>query len=116
MMNNIIRACVEKLSDIVSKMKLRNAKDTYSDGYDAAIYCIKDGIEDRIGFISYVYDEENDSSTAYGCEEQINSLIRILHECADKTSEKVFDVGFRDAVREFTQLITPIIEWLSTYI
>ena len=114
-MNKVIAECVKRLEDIASRMESQDLDDLYSSGYNEAIFCINDGINDRIDYLQEAYSDDSDDVALYCCKEEITSLLKILKECAEEGYADEFKKGFSDAVDKFIDLIQPTIKWLNNY-
>lgn len=113
-MNTKLEEFFKKLEDVVGNLNDKKGKDYYSQGYDTAIWCIKDGIASRIDILTDIYAEET-CGVEEGCEEQLSSLIKVLCECADEQTDKEFKNGFEEVVNTFIEYTKPIIEWLKSF-
>lgn len=112
-MNNIIAECTKRFNNISSNMQKQKGEGLYFSGYNEAIFCINDGINDRIDYLQEAYSDDSDDVALYCCKEEITSLLKILKECAEEGFADEFKKGFSDAVDKFIDLIQPTIKWLN---
>ena len=112
-MNTIASICAKKLYEILETLTEINQSNNLSEGYNCAVFCIKDGIKTRIDLISKFCDKNDANSTcAIICLDQIENLIVILDECINDANG-LFKEGFEKAVTKFKADLENIIQWLN---
>ena len=115
-MNKVAEEYAKRLNNIALQIKCPNDNNLFSDGYEMAVFCIKEGLSDRVDFITEVYSDESDEiSTIVACKEQIDSLLRVLNSCLEDIEHKSIQEGYQTALNDFVFLLNPVMEWLKNF-